>query len=244
MFWLPNLLTGLNLFFGFWAIIQAINGNYLTACWFIMIATICDGLDGKLARFMNSSSELGVEMDSLCDVVSFGMAPSVLLYVTSFHKFGFLGVVLSAVPLVFGMIRLARFNLTATAGEKKHFYQGLPIPMQANAVAAFFLFNHALWGEMQLEIALIPLTLFLAFLMVSLVPYESIPRFSWRDTLHKPFRLAVILALIVMIAIKPSMVFFPLISLYILRGLVQAIFGLTPVEVEEGLQEEEVKIKP
>jgi CDP-diacylglycerol---serine O-phosphatidyltransferase len=243
MFWLPNLMTGMNLFFGFWAIIMMIEGHYLTACWFIMIATICDGLDGKLARMIKTSSEFGVEMDSLCDVVSFGLAPSVLLWVTSFHKFGFLGVVLSALPLIFGMIRLARYNLTAATGEKKPFYQGLPIPMQANTLAAFIIFNHAVWGEIQLELLLIPLTFFLAFLMVSHVPYEAMPRLGLHDAWHKPWKLIIILALIAIIAKWPRQAFFPIISLYVLRGLVIGIFGLTPAEEEEELEREEVKIK-
>jgi CDP-diacylglycerol--serine O-phosphatidyltransferase len=244
MNWLPNLLTGMNLFFGFWAIIQLVEGNYLTACWFIMIASICDGLDGKLARFIKSSSELGVEMDSLCDAISFGLAPSVLLWVTSFHKFGFLGVLLSSFPLVFGVIRLARFNLTASVGEKNPFFQGLPIPMQAVTLATFILFSHTLWGEVPPEILLIPLTLFLAFLMISHIPYDAMPRLSIRDTLHKPFRLLIILGLISLIALKPSLVFFPLMCLYLLRGITIAMFRLAPVEAEDELDSEEIEFKP
>lgn len=243
MFWLPNLLTGMNLFFGFWAVIQLVNGNYLTACWFIMIAAVCDGLDGKVARFIKSSSEIGVEMDSLSDVVSFGIAPSILLWVISFNKFGFLGVLLSAFPLLFGVFRLARFNLTAGVGEKKPYYQGLPIPMQAVTLATFIIFNHALWGEVQLEVVLIPLTLFLAFLMVSHVPYESMPKLGLHDIKRKPWKLIFVLILIAVLAVKPTLVFFPIIILYVLRGVIMAVFGLNPT-VEEELEEEEVKVKP
>jgi len=232
MIWLPSLLTGLNLFFGFWAIVQAIEGHFLTACWFIVIASICDGLDGKLARLMNKSSEMGVELDSLADTVSFGVAPGVLLYLTSFHKLAFMGIFLASLPLLFGVIRLARFNLSATIGEKKAFYVGLPIPIQANAIATFIIFNYAFWGDLQLEPLLIPLTIALAILMVSHIPYEGMPRFSIKETLKSPLRVIFILLAISLIALKPPLAFFPLISLYILRGLVLAIFGVTPAEEE------------
>jgi CDP-diacylglycerol---serine O-phosphatidyltransferase len=244
MSWLPNVLTGCNLFLGFWAVLEIIEGNYLLACWLIIAASICDAFDGKLARFMGSSSEMGIEMDSLADVVSFGLAPSVLLYVISLHKYGFAGVMMASLPLLFGTIRLARFNLTATTGEKSHYYQGLPIPLQANAQTTFILFNFAAWGDLHLEAVLIPLTFLLAFLMVSHIPYDSLPKLSIKEMLRHPWKGIVVLGVIVLVALNPPLVFFPLIMLIIFRGIVMAVFGLsTAEELTDDELDSELEIK-
>ncbi|RJP74767.1 MAG: CDP-diacylglycerol--serine O-phosphatidyltransferase [Candidatus Zixiibacteriota bacterium] len=245
--WLPNLMTAFNVFLGFWAILMTVQGNHLTACWLIIIASISDGLDGKLARFVHSSSEMGIEMDSLADVVSFGVAPGVLLYWTAFQEYGFAGIVLASVPLLFGMIRLARYNATAaTTGEKKAFFEGLPIPMQADAIAAFILFNHALWGQMKLELVLVPMTLVLAFLMVSHLPYDALPRLSFRDMPRHPVKAAFILGFILLLAVKPAIVFFPLMVAYLLRGVLMGLLGLAPEEeaVDEEDLESNFEVKP
>jgi len=242
MSWIPNLLTGMNLFLGFWAIIQAIEGNILTACWLVIAASVCDGLDGKLARLMNRSTELGLELDSLADVVSFGAAPGIILYVSFFQRLEFLGIVLAALPLIFGAIRLARYNLTAVPGEKKASYVGLPIPMQAGAVTTFIIFNYAIWGDLHLEVLLIPLVWLLCLLMVSHLPYDRIPRFSIKEVVKHPWRLIVIIGIVAVLALKPAVAFFPIIFLYILRGMIMAVFRLAAADDAEELDSElEVK---
>jgi len=242
MTWIPNLLTGMNLFLGFWAIIQAIEGNILTACWLVIAAAVCDGLDGKLARFMHRSTEMGLELDSLADVVSFGAAPGVILYVSFFQRLEFLGIMLAALPLIFGAIRLARYNLTAVPGEKKAIFVGLPIPMQAGTVATFIIFNYAIWGGLHLEILLIPLVWLLCLLMVSHFPYDRIPRFSIKESVKHPWRLIVSIGIVAVLALKPALAFFPLIMLYVLRGMIMAVFKYTPADEEEELDSElEVK---
>lgn len=237
--WAAHLLTACNLFLGFWAIVQVVEGNYTTACWLIVIASICDGLDGKLARFAKGASEIGTELDSLVDIVSFGAAPSILLYFTSFHKLGFAGIILSSLPLFFGVVRLARFNINA-ASEDSESYLGLPIPMQADAIATFFVFNFALWGHLQLEFLLIPLTLILALLMVSQVRYDRLPRLSFRDTSRNLLKLIVICAGILLLALNPSVIFFPLVLIYVFKGLAASLFGLRPTagKLEEVLKDE------
>ncbi|HEX7344274.1 MAG TPA: CDP-diacylglycerol--serine O-phosphatidyltransferase [bacterium] len=242
MTWIPNLLTGMNLFLGFWAIIQALEGNILTACWLVIIASVCDGLDGKLARFMNRSTEMGLELDSLADVVSFGAAPGVILYVASFRELEFLGLILAALPLIFGAIRLARYNLTAVPGERRALYVGLPIPMQANTLATFIIFNYALWGALHLEILLLPLVWLLSLLMVSHFPYDRIPRFSIKEAVRRPWRLIVSIVIVGILALKPAIAFFPILMLYVLRGVIMAAFRFAPAEEEEELDSElEVK---
>ncbi len=232
--WAAHLLTLGNLFLGFYAIIQVIDGNYLMACWLIVIAAIIDGLDGKIARFTHSSSEIGIELDSFADTVSFGVAPAILLYYISFEKFGFAGVALSSLPLLFGVARLARFNRTATTGEKMG-YEGLPIPMMASTIATFVVFNYAIWHSFLLEFLLIPMTLALALLMISHVPYEAMPRFTFHDSKKNLIRLMLMFGGVILLAVKPSMVFFPLAVIYILKGLVIYIFRTE--EEEDELEE-------
>lgn len=238
--WAAHVLTFTNLLLGFWAIIQAFEGNYLMACWLIVIASICDGLDGKIARYTKSSSEMGIELDSLSDIVSFGAAPSVLLYTVSFHKFGFAGIVLAALPLLFGAVRLARFNVSASLAEKKN-YIGLPIPMQAATIATFIVFNHAVWGSLTLEILLLPLSLALALLMVSQIPYDAMPRLTFHDTRKNLLKLLLIIAGIILVAFNPSLFFFPLVLIYVLKSVLIAIMGFNVVpeeELEEVLEDE------
>ncbi len=243
--WLPNLLTGINLFLGFWAIVLIFEGNFLSACWLVIVASIFDALDGRLARFTRSSSEIGIELDSLSDAVSFGVVPGFLLYTTYFHVFGFPGVVLASFPLLFGIIRLARYNLSASVGVKKTFFEGLPIPMQANVIASFILFNYSIWGNFHLEMLLIPMTLLLAFFMVSRIPFEGIPRLSAREISGHPVKLILIALVILLIALNPQRTFFPLVVLYIMRNLFLWLFGAArDEELETELDEVEIPHDP
>ena len=137
----PSLFTMLNLFFGFFAILSALKGKYVTASWFIFAAAIWDVMDGKIARMAHAHSDFGVEFDSLADVVSFGVAPSVLIYQVYLYKLGPVGIILSFFPLLFGAIRLARFNVNQDSLDKENF-TGLPIPAMAMTLAAYVIFNY------------------------------------------------------------------------------------------------------
>ncbi|RMF59707.1 MAG: CDP-diacylglycerol--serine O-phosphatidyltransferase, partial [Calditrichaeota bacterium] len=101
----PSLFTLLNLFFGFFAIVNAIKGNFVQASWLIVFAAVWDGIDGKVARLTHTYSDFGIQFDSITDVVSFGAAPAVLIYQVFLYKLGAAGVIISFVPLVFGAIR-------------------------------------------------------------------------------------------------------------------------------------------
>lgn len=222
--WAANVFTTGNLILGFWAIVLIFEGHLLTACWLIIIASILDGLDGKIARFTRGASEIGIEFDSLADVVSFGVAPALVLYTQSFHKFGFAGFVLSALPLIFGAARLARFNSTAVVGEKKY-YEGLPIPISADAIVTFVLFNYALWGDLRLEFVMLPLTVAMALLMVSRIHYDTMPKFTFKDTRKNLVKLIFMLAGVIVMAIKPPLIFFPLVVIYVLHGIGTSLFA-------------------
>ncbi len=134
----PSLFTTLNIFCGFLSILSTNQGQFHTAAWFIILAAIFDSLDGVMARITRSSSQFGVELDSLADVISFGAAPSFMVYQAHLYTLENWGIIIAAMPVVFGAIRLARFNVQLV-GFDKDYFNGLPIPMQAITTCAFIL---------------------------------------------------------------------------------------------------------
>lgn len=185
----PSLFTTLNAFCGFMAMMHASQGEIELGAWFIILAAVFDSLDGIMARITRSSSQFGVELDSLADVVSFGAAPSLLVYQAHLSTLNNIGILISAMPLVFGAIRLARFNVQLSGFDKDRFY-GLPIPFQALTLCAFLLQYYTEGGGLQglSKDALAPLVIGLSLLMVSRVQYETLPRFTPRDLRSHPWR--------------------------------------------------------
>ena len=218
---LPNLITTMNLFFGFLAVIQAIKGEYVFAAYAIVAAAIFDTLDGRVARMTQSMSKFGAEYDSLCDLVSFGVAPAVLLYLWALQPFGRVGWLAAFLFTACGALRLARFNVQANIIEKAYF-QGLPIPMAAGIVASSVLaFKDLEWDALG-NIGLLAMTVLLAFVMVSTFRYRSFKDFDLKHRL--PFRYVVIgVGLIIVVAIRPEVMLFAVFMLYAVLGF---IFGL------------------
>ena len=142
---LPNLFTTGTLFAGYYSIVSAMNGQYEKAAWFILIATVFDGLDGQVARMTNTTSRFGVEYDSLADLVAFGVAPGLLMYSWALTTFGKLGWLAAFLYVVCGALRLARFNVQVETVESKRFV-GLPIPSAAWMVASCGLLFYYLRG--------------------------------------------------------------------------------------------------
>src|ERR1700733_9449296 len=131
---LPNLFTTGNMFFGFLSMIQSLEGHFVIAAYCIVAAAVFDTLDGRVARMTHATSKFGMEYDSLSDLVSFGVAPAILLYLWALKPFDRIGWLASFMYMACGALRLARFNVQAQSVEKKYF-QGLPIPMAAGIVA-------------------------------------------------------------------------------------------------------------
>ena len=109
---LPNLFTASSIFVGVISVVKASQGNFVDASWLILLALVFDGLDGRVARMTNTTSKFGAEFDSLADIISFGIAPAMLLYFFVGHEFGRFGILVSALYVIFGAIRLARFNIS------------------------------------------------------------------------------------------------------------------------------------
>jgi CDP-diacylglycerol---serine O-phosphatidyltransferase len=220
---IPNLFTAMNMFSGFFSIISASQGNFIYAGWLIIIAAIFDTLDGFMARLTKSSSELGVELDSLSDVVSFGVAPSFLLYTTYFHQFETFGGIISSLPMIAGGFRLARFNVQLVGFDKSYF-TGLPIPSSALTIVCFILSFYNDGYPEKLQQLIIPMVLLLSFLMVSKVKYDTLPKFSISAIKKKPLiYIAYLIALVVLIIYKIKGLFFIFVFM-IAFGIFRQIF--------------------
>lgn len=219
---LPNLVTTGNLFFGFFAIIQSIRGNFEHAAYAIVVAAIFDLMDGRLARLTRSTSKFGAEYDSLCDLVSFGMAPGVLLFLWALQPFERLGWLASFLYVTCGALRLARFNVQAHVVEKAYF-QGLPIPMAAGIVASSVLaFKEMNWPAAG-HIGVLAMTFLLAFVMVSTFRYRSFKDLDLKERL--PFRYLVLgIILMILVALRPEVNLFLLFLSYATLGAVAGVF--------------------
>lgn len=221
---LPNLMTTGNLFCGFFAVIQSIRGNFLYAAYAIVVAAIFDQLDGRLARLTRSTSKFGAEYDSLCDLVSFGMAPAVILYLWALEPFGRLGWVGCFLFVACGALRLARFNVQANVVEKNYF-QGLPIPMAAGIVASSVLaFTNLEWDPSG-NYGLLLMAILLAFVMVSNFRFRSFKDLDLKERL--PFRYLILgVGVLVVVALHPEIMLFVLFLGYAVLGAVFGIFRL------------------
>jgi CDP-diacylglycerol--serine O-phosphatidyltransferase len=174
----PSFFTLMNLLCGFLAMTQVLEGAFVMSCWLIVLAGFFDLLDGLLARLTDADSPFGVQLDSLSDVVSFGVAPSFLVYAYALDTFGPLGMIVSALPALCGSVRLARYNVNTESDEKDGF-EGLPIPGQAIAIVALILAaENSEWGAYlalnSLQVVL-PIVVVLSGLMVSSIRFDAIP---------------------------------------------------------------------
>jgi CDP-diacylglycerol--serine O-phosphatidyltransferase len=173
----PNFATGLNIFFGFVSIVYASQDNFKLAALAIFIAAFFDLIDGLIARLLKTSSRLGVELDSLADVVSFGAAPSFLIYQSELISYGWIGVLISSSILIFGGFRLARFNVQLEDITKKIDFKGLPVPAAGIAIASIVLFYHNGLNIIEpLNTFIIPIIFLLSLLMISNIKYNTLPK--------------------------------------------------------------------
>ena len=214
---LPNLFTTGNLFCGFWSIISVFQEKYYFAAVAILLASVFDALDGKVAKLSGATSKFGVQYDSLSDLVSFGIAPAVLAFSWALRPYGRFGWLAAFLFVVCGALRLARFNVMASAGETKYF-KGLPIPAAASMIALTILLYFELieTGGVK-DIIILVMIYVLAFLMVSNIRYFSFKELNLAR--RKPFSIFmfVVLSMIVII-MHPVVVGFGFILLYVCSG--------------------------
>lgn len=222
---LPNLFTTAALFAGFYAIVAAMNGQYVAAPVAIFIAMVLDGLDGRVARMTNTQSAFGAEYDSLSDMVSFGLAPALVVYSWALESLGKMGWLAAFIYAAAAALRLARFNTQVHVADKRYF-QGLASPAAAAIVAGLVWVSHDLGaaGETMRWVAFV-LTLAAGLLMVSNIRYHSFKGLDLRGKV--PFVAILIVVLVyVTITIDPPKVLFGVFLLYALSGPAMTVYLL------------------
>ena len=223
MYILPNLFTAASAFLGVISIISSIQGNYFKAIIYIVLSLILDGLDGRVARLTKTTSKFGVEFDSLADLVAFGVAPAILFYLTVGAKFGRFGALIAAMFVVFGAIRLARFNVTTGTYEPNVFI-GLPIPSAAIVsvlwIGIYVDADYYTFLE-GFEWCFILLEAVLAILMVSNIRYPSFKKMNLKQT-HVIRILVALVVVFSMLYLYPFESATLVMSVYVLYGIIRA----------------------
>lgn len=231
IFLLPNLLTTAGLFSGFFAIVASMNNQFESAAVAIFIAMVFDGLDGRVARMTNTQSDFGAEYDSMADIVSFGMAPALVMYNWALSGLGKFGWLAAFIFVAGGALRLARFNTNLGSSDKRYF-QGLAIPSAAAIVSGL------VWvgSKYEIESASISylaavITICAGLLMVSNFRYHSFKDVDWRGRVPFVVILAVVLAFVV-VATEPSLVLFSIFFLYALSGPILTVRSVKRLELK------------
>lgn len=219
---LPNLLTTAALFAGFYAIVAAMNARFEAAAIAIFVAMVMDGLDGRVARMTNTQSDFGGEYDSLADMVSFGLAPALVMYEWSLHAYGKPGWLAAFVYTAGTALRLARFNTQIGSADKRYF-QGLSSPPAAAVIAGMVWVgvDRGFTGP-DLRLLAFGLTIGCGLLMVSNIPYRSFKDLDVKGRI--PFMVAVLVMLVLtVIVIHPPLMLFSMAIVYMLSGLIAAL---------------------
>ena len=213
---IPNILTLLNMFLGFLAIVLILNGQPLKAGVFIIIAGLFDVFDGKIARMLGIASRFGVEFDSMADTVSFCVVPSVLVY--SLYVDGLpplLGSFIAFIPLMFGTIRLAKFNVDQEPGKPKSYTVGLTTPIATITLFSYVFFNHQIDGDFGDPRTALMVVSGLGILMVSPIHFAKFPLFSFKSGRTNSILLVGFILSIISLAIWQGFILMPLVTVYI-----------------------------
>jgi CDP-diacylglycerol--serine O-phosphatidyltransferase len=231
---LPSLFTGANLGIGFLSVIYSINEQFTAAAWAILASIVMDMVDGRIARLTNTTSRFGLEFDSLSDLISFGVAPAVLMYQMVLSGMKSPGIAIALFYVLAGALRLARFNVKAQDGEASTEFTGLPIPAAAGMLASFVLSYQLFLDGQEVTVKTIPLIMkkmplffhmlpiimvLIAMLMISTVPYQAFKKFksSRPKSLHL---ISLFLVTILFIVTYPQNSIFIIFLVYLLSGFV------------------------
>jgi len=245
---IPNTLTILNMFFGFMAIIAAMKGHFELAVWLIFAGLILDGFDGKVARALGTSSEFGIQFDSLADLITFCLAPSIFVYMVWAEPLGLVvGGFFAFMPLMMGAIRLARFNLEAGADQKNRFL-GVPTPLMAITVVGLYLFFTQIdqipftnWNSREKigdARTILPLIMIISSLMLSKIPFPKFPALSLKNGAKSIIQLGLALASLILIIWSRGALIFPISMLLIVSGLVVWTHSQRMIVANDELEED------
>lgn len=225
IFLLPNLMTAVSLFLGILSILASVKGEYEKAAIYIFLSLVFDGLDGRIARMTGTCSKFGVEFDSLADLVAFGVAPAMLVYFALGHEFGKIGVLAAGFFVVFGAVRLARFNVQSECIEPNVFI-GLPIPSAAVFITCWtvMLAQYGILNEYKLFVLIGSFVA--ALLMVSNIRYASFKKIRLsKQALMRMFVLLLSLFAVMFLYFLETLT--ALITFFVLSGIFRAVYNLT-----------------
>jgi CDP-diacylglycerol--serine O-phosphatidyltransferase len=231
---LPSLITAANMSAGFVSVLYSIGNNFNAAAWAIMAAIALDMMDGRIARWTKSTSRFGVEFDSLSDLISFGVAPAVMMYQMVLHTMHEPGIAIALFFVVAGAMRLARFNVKAQEGEGAKDFIGLPIPAAAGMLASFVLSYELFADGTEITVKTIPMVMkrmpfffnilpvfmiLIAALMISPVPYMAFKKF--KPNRPKSLQIITLVMMCVLLIITyPQNTIFILFLVYLLSGII------------------------
>ncbi len=242
----PNMFTLVNLFAGFTAIIYIAKEEYVTAALFILVASIFDMLDGVMARLVRATSEFGAELDSLCDAVSFGVAPAFMLYKSYFHIYDDFGIFMASLPALAGVVRLARFNVKLSSFDDKLYFHGLPIPSSALTLVSFviFIIKPGLIPDEYLAASYISVTVVASLAMVSNIRFDNLPRPTKKSFMQRPVVSIIFYIGVIACVVTKGGAIFPFMMFYIVvtsvRDLINRIRAIRgPVDDIDETGEDE-----
>ena len=216
-FFLPNSFTALNIACGFLAILFSIQNDFYKACLLIILGAIFDSVDGRVARMTGTQSAFGEQFDSLSDLISFGIAPSLIFYNKFLVDYGRIGMIVSFLFLLCGALRLARFNANIDK-VKSDYFQGLPIPGAAAAIIGFILISIEYPTYFSNIIFVAFYILFYSFLMVSNIPFSSFKNSEWvRKNKRKVFFVLVLIGS--SLFIYEEIMIFILVTVYVVSSM-------------------------
>jgi len=238
---IPSLFTCGNMSFGILSIFSSIDGNFIRAAWFLIGALACDIIDGRIARLTKTTSEFGMQLDSLSDLVSFGTAPAIMMYMLVLNNMGKIGVSIAVLFVLCSALRLARYNTLSKSGEIHKHFVGLPTPASAGVIISFVL-SYELLGlaEYSLNYKTIPVLMeiipaffkampivivILSFLMVSNIPYLSFKKVKL-TRVRTIELLVIVIVLIILIVVYPQNIIFIIFSVYAVSGLLFYLPGI------------------
>jgi CDP-diacylglycerol--serine O-phosphatidyltransferase len=242
---IPNSLTIFNLFLGFMSIISSFHGNYFWAAWFIIFGGLFDAFDGKIARALDTTSDFGIQFDSLADIITFCLAPSVFIYMVWAHPLGQLvGGFYAFMPLMLGAIRLAKFNLEADGDQQGQFF-GIPTPLMAMTVVGLWLFLYQIhlypilqWvpknvgGDARI---VLPFIMIVSSLMLSKIPFPKAPRMSLKGTKKEKWTFISGLSMIIIVFISKGFLLFPIALTMIVTSLYRWTKDQREIEAGMGM---------
>jgi CDP-diacylglycerol--serine O-phosphatidyltransferase len=239
----PCMLTICSLFSGFYSIVSSINDHFFAAAVAILVAAVFDGLDGRVARMTGSTSTFGMELDSLCDMVAFGVAPGVLAYLWALTPYGRYGWLAAFLYVAATALRLARFNSQSVTNVGHHDFTGLPCPAAAGMIATSVMFTAHVFKTTDTvqHITLLLLVYLLSYLMVSTHRYLSFKHMDIAK--EKRFQLFIgLILLLILLASEPPITLFGASLIYIFSGIFMAIRARVRPKTTEPVSQEKLPL--